>query len=392
MNMNQENNTINNTINNPRNSENSILDKVISSKQVSEIQDFNPTEALAELLKKLSHKEADVLRRRFGLQDAELETLENIGKHYNVTRERIRQIENLGVKKMREVGEFSEIITPVEHVFHATFNQFGGFLTEEFLFEKLLSGPKSTPTNERAIIFILGKLLNEKFTKHPANEKRHPTWKVFTASEEFLETMIDELHALIHEHQKPMHFDDIHSKVKERASYEKHKNKLTEDVISALLDISQMIDVNPFGEYGLKHWGSIVPKRMDDKIFLILKKAEKPLHFTEIAKQISKTFKRRAYPPTVHNELILNADYVLVGRGIYALKEWGYKPGVVAEVLRVILEKNGKPLKRDELVKEVLKQRVVKRNTIHLALTNKKIFKKNPDDTYELVRVKEEQK
>jgi len=95
--------------------------------------------------------------------------------------------------------------------------------------------------------------------------------------------------------------------------------------------------------------------------------------------------RRRAYPPTVHNELILNDEYVLVGRGIYALREWGYKPGVVADVLGRILRDAGTPLTRDELVARVLKERIVKRNTIHLALTNRKLFQKHADGTYALV-------
>jgi hypothetical protein len=126
---------------------------------------------------------------------------------------------------------------------------------------------------------------------------------------------------------------------------------------------------------------------MNDKIYLVLKKNGKPMHFTEITKMINETKfdSRKAYPPTVHNELILNDQYVLVGRGIYALKEWGYKPGVVASVLIEILRAAGHPLGRDELVRLVLDQRMVKKNTVHLALTDKTKFKKLPDGTYTLV-------
>ena len=110
------------------------------------------------------------------------------------------------------------------------------------------------------------------------------------------------------------------------------------------------------------------------------------MHFTEIADKINETKfdDRKAYPPTVHNELILNSQYVLVGRGIYALKEWGYKPGVVAKVLLDIIKKNEGPMSRDGLVREVLNQRIVKKNTIHLALTDKTKFKRLSDGNYDL--------
>ena len=109
------------------------------------------------------------------------------------------------------------------------------------------------------------------------------------------------------------------------------------------------------------------------------------MHFEDIAKRVTKIFDRPAYPPTVHNELILNEEYVLVGRGIYALKEWGFKEGVVADVLFDMLRRAGKPLSREELVDAVLQERIVKKNTIHLALTDRKRFRKTADGKYMLV-------
>ena len=125
---------------------------------------------------------------------------------------------------------------------------------------------------------------------------------------------------------------------------------------------------------------------MNDKIYLVLKKEGKPLHFNKITELINKVNfdHRRAYPPTVHNELILNDRYVLVGRGIYALSEWGYKPGIVADVLVDILKEAAHSMDREQLVKTVLEQRLVKKNTIHLALTDRSKFKKLPNGQYAL--------
>jgi hypothetical protein len=111
------------------------------------------------------------------------------------------------------------------------------------------------------------------------------------------------------------------------------------------------------------------------------------MHFVDIAKKINEAgFDTRvAYPATIHNELILDDKYVLVGRGIYALKEWGYKPGVVLDVIKDTIRKAPKPLTRDGIIEEVLKNRMVKRSTVILALMNKKHFAKNPDGSYQLV-------
>src|SRR3989344_7681734 len=130
----------------------------------------------------------------------------------------------------------------------------------------------------------------------------------------------------------------------------------------------------------------IGPQRKSDKIYLAMKKVGKPMHFRDIAKSINdfKFDQKIAHPATIHNELIVNRKYVLIGRGIYALKEWGYDPGVVAEVIVDILQKSGKPLTREQIVGEVLKKRQVKIATIHLALTDKNKFQKLSGGEYAL--------
>ena len=125
---------------------------------------------------------------------------------------------------------------------------------------------------------------------------------------------------------------------------------------------------------------------MNDKIYLVLKQAGKPLHFREITRLVNETKfdKKSAFAPTVHNELIMDDKYVLVGRGIYALREWGYQPGVVADVVVKILQGGGVPLTREQIVQAVMKVRQVKPATVHLALANKEIFESDDSGRYSL--------
>ena len=87
-------------------------------------------------------------------------------------------------------------------------------------------------------------------------------------------------------------------------------------------------------------------------------------------------------PQTVHNELIKDPRFVLVGRGLYALKEWGYEEGQVKDVILKILKEARKPLPKEEILAGVLKQRMVKENTVLLNLNNKKYFLKTPEGKY----------
>ena len=366
----------------------SILDKVIESKEETEKSEFSPQELISLLLRKLTSKEADVLKRRFGLNDHDKQTLEAIGNYYNVTRERIRQIENLSIKKIKSASNFGDLIKNAEHVITTILSQNGGICEQEFLMKEIFP-TGCTPSNERAILFILSELLEDRFEKIPVDKKYRLSWKSKHAQLEFLDQVIDVIKEILDKEEKPQSLENIFSLFSKTEFYEKNKERITDKVLASYMDVSLMIARNPFEEYGLSYWGSVVPKRMNDKIFLVLKKEGKPMHFVDIAKKITEVFKKKAYPPTVHNELILNKEYVLVGRGIYALTEWGYKRGVVADVISEVLKKADEPLNRNEIVKRVLEQRIVKKNTIHLALTNKKKFKKLPDGRYTITEIDE---
>jgi DNA-directed RNA polymerase delta subunit len=123
---------------------------------------------------------------------------------------------------------------------------------------------------------------------------------------------------------------------------------------------------------------------MRDYAFLVIRKHGSPIHFREVAKQITQVFKKKAHVATTHNELIKDPRFVLVGRGLYALKEWGYMSGVVRDVIKKIIEKNG-PLTKEEIIAKVLKERYVKDNTIMVNLQNQKHFKKDKDGKYSIV-------
>ena len=126
---------------------------------------------------------------------------------------------------------------------------------------------------------------------------------------------------------------------------------------------------------------AIRPRGVRDKAYAVLLKAARPLHFREVASAISKAgwSSRKANPQPVHNELIKDPRFVLVGRGLYALAEWGYEPGTVGEVMAGLLKAARRPLSKDEIVKRVLEKRFVKPNTILFNLQDKRWFKTTPE-------------
>ena len=161
-------------------------------------------------------------------------------------------------------------------------------------------------------------------------------------------------------------------------------NFRNDEVLKRWLSLSKTIGKNPLGEWGVSHSSNIKAKGMRDYAYLVIRKHGSPIHFREVAKNIEKIFDKKAHVATTHNELIKDPRFVLVGRGLYALSEWGYMSGVVKDVIRKVLEKNG-PLTKKEVIDKVMKERYVKENTILVNLQNPKFFKKDKEGRYSFV-------
>ncbi|MEK7538163.1 MAG: sigma factor-like helix-turn-helix DNA-binding protein [Patescibacteria group bacterium] len=362
-----------------------LLDRVLQSQQSETLEHFDPLETVNQLLKLLSSKEADVLRRRYGLGPNEPETLEVIGRSYQVTRERVRQIQHWAIKHLRQAPPTNQLLHGLTLVLQQLLESRGGLMLEEELLQRLQGTGQSTRSRQAAVRFLLAQLLNGK-VERVEDASYKPYWKSSFANLALLASTIAAAERILIAVSKPVTQSELLRRLAVSELVHDQAPQLTEDILLSYLSVSTNVERNPFGELGLRTWGTIVPKRMHDKILLVMRKHGRPMHFQEITKRINEIGfdHRQAYPPTVHNELILNKEYVLVGRGIYALREWGYKPGVVADVLVDILRQAGAPLTRDELIAKVLQQRLVKKNTIALALTNKKTFRRLADGRYGL--------
>jgi len=311
-----------------------------------------------ELLKELPQKQKDIIFRRFGLGSSQKETLEEIGQDFNITRERVRQIEEDGLLKIKpKVAAYKKVF----QYFNQYFKKHGGLKKEEILLEDL--GGKRYQAH---IYFLLN--INETFKKFSESANFYSFWAADKNSLESVEKNINNTLNRLKEVNKPL-------SLKELISFSNNK------FLASYLEISKKILKNSDGLYGLREWPEINPKGVKDKAYLVFKKSKKPLHFNEIAGMID-----GALAQTVHNELIKDPRFVLVGRGIYALKEWGYESGQVKDVIGKVLKENG-PLTQGEILEKVLKQRLVKENTILLNLSNKKNFLKDSEGRYKVLEI-----
>lgn len=341
------------------------------------IVNFKPKQSSKRLTAALSARSRDVMTKRYGLgKDAEPMTLDAIGKTYGITRERVRQIENHALTVIRKSKQYIEekpVFEEIEKVIH----ELGGIVVEKDLLDHI----SSDASIQSHINFIL--VVGHPFNKIKEDEDFKHRWFIDSALSEKVHEAIKKLYATL-KSEDLLSEPDIIKTFLENIEDVAEKYK-TEEIARRWLSISKKIGKNTLGEWGKSESSNISTKGMRDYAYLIIRKHGSPIHFKEVAKIITDVFKIKAHVATCHNELIKDPRFVLVGRGLYALSEWGYMSGVVKDVIKKIIEKNG-PLTKAEVIQKVMKERYVKENTIVINLQNPKYFKKNKEGKYEVVK------
>lgn len=318
-------------------------------------------------------REREIISRRFGLFDRK-ETLEQIGELLGITRERVRQLEKAVVARLKAQAEQGQLpnLQEAENRLIDEVHRLGKVARISDLSAKLT---KDNSRIDQARVSFLAQL-SPKLAVVEDNDHFHHSVGVREAHDE---KKIKDLVNKVIEAVKGIGEPTPIEKVAEKAGHPDIKH------VKALASTSKhLASLND--RWGLIKWPMVNPKNIRDKIYVILYEMGKPLHFNEIAGAIKKSdFKRKdVTTQAIHNELIKDKRFVLIGRGIYALKEWGYNKGTVADVIENILKKAGQPLHRDEIVKQVLKSRQVKETTILLNLQGKQQFKRVAKATYAL--------
>lgn len=336
---------------------------------------FKPKQVTKRLIAVLPDRAREVLVSRYGLgTDAKRLTLEAIGKKYGITRERVRQIENYALATIRKSEFYKKdraVFAELEEILHSL----GGIVVEDDLLGSLAKDQSSQ--NHLNLLLVLG----ESFKKQKEDEHFKHRWHINDEHSKKIEEALKKLY-------KNLSTQDLLSEAEMISSFLEHIKDVSEqyknqEIIKRWLTLSKKISVNPLGEWGLSHSPNIKTKGMRDYAFLVIRKHGSPIHFTQVAKKISEIFSKKAHVATCHNELIKDSRFVLVGRGLYALAEWGYMSGVVKDVIKKLIEKHG-PLTREEIVDRVMKERYVKENTIMVNLQNQKWFRKVEGNRYAL--------
>lgn len=337
---------------------------------------FKPKKITKKIISHLTDRSFDVIMNRFGLTaDGKRKTLEEIGKKYKITRERVRQIEDVALTAIKKSDAYKMEQVAFEELKHLI-KKLGAIIPEHELLP-YISKDKSTQNH---IHFFL--TLSDSFRKHREDEHFHSRFSVDDEIGEKVHTTLKKLYATLSDEDLIPETEMIKKFFEHMKDVAEHYRD--EEIAKRWLSMSKDIAKNPFGEWGKATSPNVRTRGVKDYAFLVMRRHGSPMHFKEVANSISKTFNKKVHYATCHNELIKDSRFVLVGRGMYALAEWGYKAGTAREVIRDILKREG-PLSKDAIVTKVNKERYFKKNTILVNLANPKYFKSDKHGLYSIV-------
>lgn len=335
---------------------------------------FDVQQVVKEILETVDReREREIISRRFGLYDRK-ETLEQIGDLLGITRERVRQLEKAILTKLKENAHELPHLPEVETHLVENIQEMGRVARIEHLAHKI-TGQKDD--RYQAHVAFLASLSPKLVIINENDEFHHGVALLEHHDDKEVKQRVKDLVKTVKKIGEPKTIEEIHTEAK-------HEHPTH---TQGLAHISKQL-VSLKDNWGYIKWPTVNPKNIRDKIYVVLQENGEPMHFGDIAKSIQESNLKRSDVTTqaIHNELIKDKRFVLIGRGIYALKEWGFKKGTVADTIAHILEKEGGALHRDEIVKRVLKQRKVKETTILLNLQSKPQFQRVAKATYALAK------
>lgn len=333
---------------------------------------FKPKAISKKLLTTLNPRTREIVINRYGLEKEPRMTLEAIGKTYDITRERVRQIENFAlasIKKSKEYKESSFVFDELKNII----KELGSVVSEEHLMRHISKDP--VIQNHINLYLALG----EEFSKHKEDDNFHSHFTTDIKTASHVREALDKLYGSISQ-EDLVSEEEIFSRFTGHLSELISEYKDNRDIIYRYLALSKVVGKNQLSEWGRTSSPHVKARGIKDYAYLIMRRAGRPMHFKEVALEINKTFGKKAHVATCHNELIKDARFVLVGRGMYGLKDWGHTGGVVRDVITEVLKESGRPLSKEEVIKRVLVKRIVKPNTVLVNLQNSKHFRKVAGD------------
>jgi len=325
---------------------------------------------LEPVLKICDDSEQYILIEKYGLVSWKPTPMQQIGNRFDMSRERIRQILNRSLQKVRRLISSNEYFELILKKAQDILKKSAYVMKEDDLINNLMED-KDINLNYNELLLILSSDYDLYYLH------RNPRFVKLFFLEPLFEELINDIHdsmlLFITQEGKSLSKESILSKFKTIFLNKFQRNQSIRNIImmdDLYINIALLSKKLSYldGKIGLVSYEDVNPKNVKSKIKFVLRKSGKPMHFEDIAKKIETTFNFKVKIPTIHNELVKTKDFINVGMWIYGLAEWWYNGENTFELIKNILKKAQRPMTIKELVKEVMKERMIKEVTVLLNL------------------------
>jgi len=307
----------------------------------------------------------DVIQKRFGIDGSPEYTLDEIGTYYDVTRERIRQIEAKTIKQLGEILSGSltpkdwtlpQIISDSYVRLRKRLGEFDLLVTKRQL-DSLLTGEYGATLESGYLNLFMETFGYAKLTESALGFRgviEESWYEKSRYNKSDLEAIFISLNAILGSPKKHPLFDILVS-IKKKAKL-KISNAEISAAIAAVSDFEKVDDVISVRIECLRSAA--------DKSFRILDVHGKPLHFSKIAREINLLSKKQTdFSPlserNLTNQMVSDPRFIPIGKsGEWGLSDWDQCKNItIVKALEQLLHQSGKPLTLDELRSGIKAQR-----------------------------------
>jgi hypothetical protein len=284
------------------------------------------TEIINNVFSDLNQREKDIIFRRFGFEGEE-ETLEELAQDYNLTRERIRQIQEKALEKILPVLRSNPETNLLIEKSKKFLKPIG--VRREQTFLNLVQKEFGYNYKETKI-FKFFTIFSQKIIFHPGDEDVYGFYALEEKVLKICRHLLKKIYFYLLETQRLYTEDELLNLTLKEIKRHFKIEPNSEDLLD-FLKILKNLGKNPFNFWGLRSNNFITPRCLKDKIIFLFKLEKKPLHFREIYQKLHELAK--THDESIHyfwhknynvnsikNELIRHQDFVLVKRGTYYLQ------------------------------------------------------------------------
>ena len=246
---------------------------------------FKPKKITKKITSHLQDRASDVIMNRFGLtSDGKRKTLEEIGKKYNITRERVRQVEDAALNSIKKSEAYKmeqAVFEELKQLMHKL-----GSIVAEHEFLPYISKDEATQNH---IHFFM--VLGDAFKKHREDDHFHTRWSVDNGMTEKVHDALRKLYASLKDEDLIPETEMIKKFFEQMKDVSEHYRD--EEIAKRWLSMSKAIAKNGLGEWGKASSPNIRTRGVKDYAFLVMRRHGSSMAFKRVASSISKTFRKK---------------------------------------------------------------------------------------------------